>query len=369
MTTLTRAQVLAHRWRAQGLDRRHTDVLAVDLPVLDLGVADVPTPAAATALAIRGAQAPDDTLALVWGARGAPALHRRASLQAVADALWPASDEDATRRVANSRMRQGAELGIASFRAVAEAVREVLTGADGLVSKAELSRGVSDRIPDDLNYDCPPCGARHVFGSVLQDAGLAGGAELVRVGRGTAFRLLPGLRTPTARAGFDALVRSYLHLLGPAAPADVAAYFGVAVAEVRSVWPDDVAGFVVAGRTVTALADDEASLRSRATARGVRLLPPGDPWLQARDRAFLVPKERHSAVWKSISPPGALLVDGEVVGTWRAGTKGRRLEVTVASFTDLSAHVLSALEDELPAVAAARGATGTRLLPLQVSDE
>lgn len=351
----TRAQVLAHRWRAQGLDRSAEDA------VLALGVVDVPTPAALTALAVRGLAA-DDSLALVWGARGAPALHRRADLQAVADALWPASDEDATRRIANPRIRRGADLGLDAFRAVAEAVHDVLAAADGPVTKADLSRGVSDRIPDELNYDCPPCGARHVAGSVLQDAGLAGGAELLREGRSTVYRFLPELRIPEQRNGFDTLVRSYLHLLGPATAAEVAAYFSVAVAQVRSAWPDDVVDVEVDGRTLTAPAEDDASLRSRTVLRGVRLLPPGDPWLQARDRTFLVPKEHHPHVWKSISPPGAVLVDGEVVGVWRSAAKGARLEVSVEGFATIPATAWAALDEEAAVVARARGKAQARIV-------
>jgi hypothetical protein len=276
--------------------------------------------------------------------------------------VWPASDEDATRRITNPRIRDGARLGVEAFRAVAEAVHEVLAGADGLVSKSELSRGVSERIPDGLNYDCEPCGSRHVAGSVLQDAGLAGGAELVRAGRATEFRLLPGLEVPRQRKGFENFVRSYLHLGGPAAPSDVAAYFGVSVAEVRSAWPDDVVDLTVEGRTVTALAADEGSLRSRAGARGVRLLPPGDPWLQARDRGFTVAKEHHPQVWKAISPPGALLVDGEVLGTWRASTKGRRVDITVDGFNEVPPAVRDAVEDEAAVVATGRGAAGVRVV-------
>ncbi|WP_432514963.1 DNA glycosylase AlkZ-like family protein [Kineococcus sp. SYSU DK001] len=335
---MDRARVLAHRWWTQGLDRSRTGVPAARSPVLDLGVVDVPTPAARTALAIRGALPPGDDVALVWGARGAPALHRRADLQSVADALWPSSDEDATRRIRNPRIPAGADLGLAAFRAVAEAVHDVLAGAGRQVTKAELSAGVTERVPRELTFDCAPCGSRHVSGSVLQDAGLAGGAELVRVGRGTEFRLLPGLRVPGCRSGFEDLVAAYLRLLGPAEPSVVAAYFAVAVGEVASAWP---------GQPPVPV--------DRPAARGVRLLPPGDPWLQARDRAFTVPREFHPRVWKAIGAPGALLVDGEVLGTWRAAAARGRLGVTVDGFADLPARVGAALEEEIAVVAAARG--------------
>ncbi|WP_432519396.1 DNA glycosylase AlkZ-like family protein [Kineococcus sp. SYSU DK006] len=329
---LRREQVLAHRVRAQELDRPRRAVAGSALAVTALGIVDVPHPAAATALAVRGGHA-DDALALVWGARGAPALHRRAELQALADALWPRSDADATRRLANPRIADGARLGLAAFRAVAAAVHEVLAAADGPVPKAELSRGVTERVP---------CGARHVAGSVLQAAGLAGGAELVRAGRANAFRLLPDLRVPEAAAGTDRLVRRYLHLLGPATPADVAGCLQVSVADVRAAWPDGLAEFSVDGRRTWAPAEDAGSLTSAQPARLVRLLPPGDPWLQARDRAITVPAQRHRLVWRPIGAPGVLLVDGE-------------------GWQELPARVRSALAEELDLLAAARGARSARL--------
>jgi hypothetical protein len=49
-------------------------------------------------------------------------------------------------------------------------------------------------------------------------------------------------------------------------------------------------------------------------------LPSGDTWflLQGADRVLLVPNERQRrALWTSRVWPGALLVEGETVGTWR----------------------------------------------------
>ena len=69
------------------------------------------------------------------------------------------------------------------------------------------------------------------------------------------------------------------------------------------------------------LAEDEASFRAppRPTAPA-RLLPSGDAYylLQGSARELLVPQEdRRSALWTSRVWPGAVLVDGEVVGVWR----------------------------------------------------
>jgi hypothetical protein len=49
-------------------------------------------------------------------------------------------------------------------------------------------------------------------------------------------------------------------------------------------------------------------------------LPSGDTWflLQGADRELLVPNERERrSLWTSRVWPGALLVEGETVGTWR----------------------------------------------------
>ena len=60
--------------------------------------------------------------------------------------------------------------------------------------------------------------------------------------------------------------------------------------------------------------------RRRRQPSGIRLLPSGDTWflLQGEDRELLVPDARHRGeLWTPRVWPGALLVDGEVRGTWR----------------------------------------------------
>lgn len=356
---LPRGRVLAHRFRAQELDRpgRPADAGAA---VTALGVADVPAPAARTALAVR--DAPPEDLVLVWGARGAPALHRRADLQRWAAALWPLSDEDATRRTTGPGTTAGAPAGLEAYRLTARAVHEVLAEADGeLVSKSALSSGVTARLPAALSADCPGCRSRHVHGQLLQVAGLAGGAELVRVGRAARFRALPGMEVPDTATGTVDVVRAALHLLGPATRADVATYLGTSATALRTVWPHDAVEVVVEGRTAWAAPGDLEALPSAPDPEGVRLLPPGDPWLQARDRELTVPApDRRRRLWTAIGAPGAVLERGEVVGTWRARTAGRCLQVTLEGFGDLPARTTRAAAAEAERVAAARGLSDVR---------
>ncbi|MGI4894165.1 MAG: DNA glycosylase AlkZ-like family protein [Janthinobacterium lividum] len=361
---MSRAQVLAFRAHAQQLTRSRDAVPAHELAITELGVLDVPTPAAATAIALRGGD-PDDELVLVWGVRGAPALHRRADLGFLTAAMWPLSDTDATRRINNPRITEGTRGGLAALAETARAVHAVLSERTGRFNTSELSQGVTTRIRDALSYDCLPCGARHVAGSVLQNAGLAGGAELLRDGRSTEFRLLPGVEVPERATGTDELVRRYLRLLGPATPADVATYLGTSTAELNPVWPDDVSEVSVEGRTGWQLNGDVDALLSAPPLDLVRLLPPGDPWLQARDRDLVLPeKVRRSAVWKAIAAPGILLVDGEITGTWRARTTGtttRRADVSVTGFEELAPRVVAALAAEIPFIATGRGVEEARL--------
>ena len=60
------------------------------------------------------------------------------------------------------------------------------------------------------------------------------------------------------------------------------------------------------------------SAPARRSLRGQRVLVPVSELLQGDDRALLVPDpDRRSALWTSRVWPGALLVEGEIIGTWR----------------------------------------------------
>jgi hypothetical protein len=69
------------------------------------------------------------------------------------------------------------------------------------------------------------------------------------------------------------------------------------------------------------LAEDEPALRAGpGLAAPARLLPSGDPFflLHGSDRALTVPDAgRRNSLWTSRVWPGAVLVEGEIAGTWR----------------------------------------------------
>jgi hypothetical protein len=358
---VTRRQVLAYRVAATGLHRGDTE--PADLAVTLLGVQDTPVGTARMAIAARTTADPaDDRLAMVWSARGAPHLHRRADLSAVAAAYWPLSDADARARIDNPRIREGARLGRAAFVAAATALHDVVTEP---MAKGEVSGAVSARIPASLTYWCEPCGARHLSGALFQQVGVAAGVELVP-GRGRSATLAPvdswaGL--PEAATGTDELVRTYLRLLGPATAAEAAAFIGTSRTELRAVWPDGLAEVSIDGATAWLPEDRLPPLRRPPEPPAVCLLPAGDPFLQARDRSLLAPdRDRHAELWQVLGNPGALLVDGDIAGTWRAKLAGKTtLEVTVTPFTPLRKAIRAALDTETERLAELRGATRVRV--------
>jgi len=129
------------------------------------------------------------------------------------------------------------------------------------------------------------------------------------------------------------LARRYLHVFGPTTPDAFAIWAGIGATEGR-------ATFDALGRTLTAvrtpigtawiLARDEPVLREPpGPAAAARLLPSGDAYylLQGADRELLVPDAaRRGALWTSRVWPGAVLVDGEIVGTWRRAQANLTIE-------------------------------------------
>ena len=352
-----RRQVMAYRVAALGLDARGKDRPG-DLAVLDLGVQEYTPGSTRVALAARtDADLADDRLLMVWAARGAPHLHRRRDLKTLVRALWPVSDPDASARISSTQIPAGVKLGIRAFEVTARAFREVVTAS---MPRGEASARVSALVPRELTYDCRACAARHIAGNVWQHSGLAGGIEVESRGKDATLapiRDAPPL--PTANAGIGGLITTYLRLLGPATPAAVAKYLGSAPAEIKKVWPDGLAEITVDGRRAWLPSTAVPALASAAPVPGVRLLPAMDALLQARDREVLVPeRSRQQEVWKILGNPGALLLDGEIAGVWRARMAGRkRVDLTLTPFGTLSAGSRKAVEEEAAVVARARGAT------------
>lgn len=160
------------------------------------------------------------------------------------------------------------------------------------------------------------------------------------------------------------LARRHLHVFGPATAEGFAAWAGIskvaALAAHKALAPDLVAVRTPAG-DAWILAEQEAGFRAIAgPVEGVRLLPSGDAYflLQGADRELLVPEaDRRAALWTSRVWPGAIMLDGELVGTWRRA--GR--DVTVQPWQRMSSEDRDAVTAEAESLPLPGAANSTRV--------
>jgi hypothetical protein len=118
-------------------------------------------------------------------------------------------------------------------------------------------------------------------------------------------------------------------------------------------WPADAVEVEVDGErrwALGALPDDDE------LPEVTRLLGPYDLHLQARDRDLLVPDTAaQKDLYRVLGRPGALLVDGDLAGSWRARKAGSGTSVTVTPWRPLSAPERAAVTAEAERLATFRG--------------
>jgi hypothetical protein len=145
------------------------------------------------------------------------------------------------------------------------------------------------------------------------------------------------------------LARRYLHILGPGTPPTLARWAGIGDKEARTAF-DDLSASLTAVRTAVGdawiLASDEPSFRAAPVEpAAARLLPSGDTYFLfwAEGRELLVPDAKKRAeLWTSRVWPGAVLVAGEIVGTWRRA----RADLSIQSWRRLTRAERDAVEAE-----------------------
>ena len=129
------------------------------------------------------------------------------------------------------------------------------------------------------------------------------------------------------------LARRYLHVFGPATADGFARWAGITRAAGSATFAS-LEGSLLPVRTPLGdewlLEDDEAAVLAAETApAAARLLPSGDAYflLAGRERELLVPRADHrERLWTSRVWPGALLVEGEIRGTWRRAQHTVRID-------------------------------------------
>jgi hypothetical protein len=118
------------------------------------------------------------------------------------------------------------------------------------------------------------------------------------------------------------LARRFLHVFGPATPEAFARWAGIPLRRGQEAF-HSLRTTLTPVRTPVGdawvLSQDEPTFGvSPVPPAPARLLPSGDTFFLGTDRALLVPDaDRRSELWPSRVWPGALLLAGDVAGTWR----------------------------------------------------
>ena len=159
---------------------------------------------------------------------------------------------------------------------------------------------------------------------------------------------VPAPEVSPADARLD-LARRYLHVFGPTNPERFAGWAGIGDAGGRAAF-EALNCELTLVRTPLGdrwiLSSDEPTFRAApAPPARARLLPSGDAYwlLWGTDRELLVPDPAYRAeLWTSRVWPGALFVDGEIVGTWRRANE----KVSIQPWRELTLRDREAVETE-----------------------
>jgi hypothetical protein len=266
-------------------------------------------------------------------------------------ALIARDDDELGAQLGRQVRRLAAEKGFAPTEALAEvatATTDALANGRSL-DKNELHEELRQRVRAELMPWCRGCQSHHVAPMLWRYATVKAGVRLDAERRYT--RGKPG-RTPAASEA----VRRFLRFYGPAQPSDFAEWGGLAKPHAQRLW-DELTGEleeVRVGKTrAWLLREDMGELKSPPAAEGIRLLPPGDPYLQKPNRPLLAPDPAlRKRLFRPVASPGAVLADGRLTGLWRAETKGRKATLTVEKLGRLGR---ADLEEEAQRIGQLRG--------------
>jgi hypothetical protein len=236
---------------------------------------------------------------------------------------------------------------------VAEATKAALSGGR-VLSKNELHDELRARVGADLMPWCKGCKSHHVAPMLWRYGGVKAGARLDAHRR---YQLGKPGRSPAAAGA----VRRFLHFYGPADAGDFADWSGVARPHAKRLWEQvegELAEVSVGRRRLWALDEDLKALESPPDADGVRLIPPGDPYLQKPNRPLIAPEdELRKRLFRPVASPGVVLASGRLAGLWRAKAKGKKTEISVEKLARLARKDV---EQEAHRIAGLRG--GSELL-------
>jgi hypothetical protein len=346
-----RTQVLAFRLATHHLSQR-VGPRSLVRAAAACGIQETPLASAAVALIARvdgltpssldRALLTTRTLVSLWSVRGAPYLVPTADLGVFTLGAVPL-DSASFRQSLGGWADALDAAGLDPFDTLDEMVTAAKVLLDGVTMDVNRLRDdVYSRVAS-LSRVQRPSFARDDMPEPLFRALGTTGSVCIVAARGTdaqMARLDQWLGTPPPNLDMEAargeLARRFLHCYGPATPRHFAEWTQRSVADAKQAFSlihDEIVESPVDGSDAVLLRSDEKGLSSPPDSEGVRLLPVQDPYLQQRDRATLLPDhDRRRTLWQPVRGPGGVLADGEIVGTWRSRTAGKRLDVAVELF-------------------------------------
>ncbi|MEV0387073.1 winged helix DNA-binding domain-containing protein [Nonomuraea sp. NPDC050643] len=385
MRKIERERILAYRLHGQGLTEpaRPADLAEVagrcypqNTPPGSAGLALSARVPGATRETITELLEESRTLLQAFGARGAPHVFPVRDGAVFTRGLLP-RDEESLREFLRGAVPSLDELGLPATdlaEHACEAVADVLDGT--ALTKDELGARAGERITGRLpaglrdGWKGPsPYSAKQFLGEslvrfalpvaslrgVLCHGGRKGRSPLLRRTDQWTGPIREGPIREGPESAAAELVRRYLRCFGPSTPGHYAAWGGIAAAQADGAWQavrEELAeldgGWV--------LNDELALLESPPEPHGVRMLPPHDPYLQARDRRTLLPDRAwHQRVWRTVGNPGVILVDGEIRALWRPEARSGRLGLTLEPLRAIGRAHRAPIEEEAARVARHRG--------------
>lgn len=238
---------------------------------------------------------------------------------------------------------------------VAQATTDAL-GDGRALTKNELHDELRRRVSVDLMPWCKGCESHHVAPMLWRYGTVVAGARLDSQRRyvlGRLGRIPPGVEA----------VRRFLRFYGPAAVDDFGDWAGVAKPHASRLWQQvegELSEIAMGSEEGWVLRDDAPGLYSPPEANGIRLIPPGDPYLSKPNRSLLAPEvELRKRLFRPVASPGAVLKDGRLAGVWRVKAKGKKAEITVEKLGRLTR---ADLEPEVQRIADLRGAAQAALV-------
>jgi hypothetical protein len=301
----------------------------------------------------------------LWSVRGAPYVVPAGDLGVFTVGALPL-DAASFRQSLGGWLAAMEEAGLDLFETLEHMVSASNALLDGKTMNVnDLRDAIYAQVPS-LSMVTRPSFARDPMPEPLFRAVGTAGAACIVAGRGTDSELarvdqwlkkaVPAPDPAEARAE---LARRFLHCYGPASAQHFADWTQRSLADAKNAFSliqDELAQVTFDRKTVWFLRRDEHALVSPPEPSGVRLLPVQDPYLQQRDRATLLEdKALRRKLWQPVRGPGGVLVDGEIVGTWRARTLAKRLSVSVEAFNGLGSSVQEEIYAEAERIAPFRG--------------